>query len=171
MAENLQAMKDSPIDHVWQRQRVPPVKYLAAPARSGDGAGHQLFTIRYDEGDTWAEVIEIPGVLGNGNRHQRRTYTPPMSTRRRASGVDVGDVTMGGVRFVYLSARETPAPRIPGLTAAERDVARLAAADLSNAEIAARRGVSARTVANQLASIFRKLKLGSRVELIARLTR
>ncbi len=27
-------------------------------------SGEELFTIRYDEGDTWAEVIEIPGVLG-----------------------------------------------------------------------------------------------------------
>jgi DNA-binding CsgD family transcriptional regulator len=54
-----------------------------------------------------------------------------------------------------------------GLTAAERDVATLAAAGLSNAAIALRRGTAIRTVANQMASILRKLRIGSRHELSA----
>lgn len=37
----------------------------------------------------------------------------------------------------------------------------------SNAEIAARRGRSARTVANQVAAVLRKLGVSSRIELIA----
>jgi DNA-binding CsgD family transcriptional regulator len=48
------------------------------------------------------------------------------------------------------------------LTGAERDVAALAAAGMSNAEIARLRGTSDRTVANQMASILRKLQVGSR---------
>ena len=54
------------------------------------------------------------------------------------------------------------------LTDAEVDVARLAIDGLSNAEIAARRGTSLRTVANQMASILRKLGVQSRRELAAR---
>ncbi len=49
------------------------------------------------------------------------------------------------------------------LTAAECEVAHLIAAGLSNAEIARRRGVSPRTVANQAARIFRKLGVASRL--------
>ncbi len=58
------------------------------------------------------------------------------------------------------------ARRLSGrLTAAEREVARLMAAGLSNADIARRRGSSPRTVANQAASIFGKLGVRSRLEL------
>ena len=55
------------------------------------------------------------------------------------------------------------------LTPAERMIALDAAAGLSNATIAARRRRSVRTIANQLASIYRKLGVGSRAELAAHL--
>jgi DNA-binding NarL/FixJ family response regulator len=52
------------------------------------------------------------------------------------------------------------------LTAAERAVFdRLLAGD-SNLAIAERRGVSKSTIANQVASIFQKLHVGSRAELV-----
>ncbi|HEY3817640.1 MAG TPA: helix-turn-helix transcriptional regulator [Polyangiaceae bacterium] len=51
------------------------------------------------------------------------------------------------------------------LSAAELDVARAAASGLSNSAIARRRGTSARTVANQIASVLQKLHAGSRAEL------
>ncbi|WP_437759374.1 helix-turn-helix transcriptional regulator [Sorangium sp. So ce1389] len=51
------------------------------------------------------------------------------------------------------------------LTRAEGEIARLAALGLSNAEIAERRHISPRTVANQLASTYRKLGIGSRAQL------
>ena len=57
------------------------------------------------------------------------------------------------------------------LSSAERDVAELAVAGLSNVEIASRRGTSERAVANQLASVFRKLDVDSRRELAVRLQR
>ncbi len=56
------------------------------------------------------------------------------------------------------------------LTGAERDVARLVARGMSNAAIAAQRGSSVRTVANQLASIFGKLGVFSRSELVLALS-
>lgn len=55
------------------------------------------------------------------------------------------------------------------LTPVERHVASLAAEGLSNAAIGRGRGTSERTVANQMASIMRKLKVGSRYQLAARL--
>lgn len=57
----------------------------------------------------------------------------------------------------------------PEATTAEVAVALLAARGLSNAEIAARRNVSSRTVANQLARVFRRARASSRSELAAML--
>ena len=51
------------------------------------------------------------------------------------------------------------------LTNAEKDVAALLLEGLSNREVAKARGTSVRTVANQVAAIFRKLKVTARVEL------
>jgi DNA-binding NarL/FixJ family response regulator len=51
------------------------------------------------------------------------------------------------------------------LTESERDVMRLILEGKTNSEIALDRSRAMRTVANQVASIFRKLKIGSRCEL------
>jgi DNA-binding CsgD family transcriptional regulator len=52
------------------------------------------------------------------------------------------------------------------LTPAESEVAALVLVGRSNADIARVRGASKRTVANQVASVFRKLGVRSRLELI-----
>ena len=51
------------------------------------------------------------------------------------------------------------------LTHAEKDVAALVLEGMSNREIALTRGTSVRTIANQVAAIFRKLRVTARVEL------
>ncbi|HEY1695349.1 MAG TPA: helix-turn-helix transcriptional regulator [Polyangiaceae bacterium] len=56
--------------------------------------------------------------------------------------------------------------RCADLTPAELEVARCAVSGMSNRTIARWRGSSVRTVANQLASVFRKLGVGSRAELV-----
>jgi DNA-binding CsgD family transcriptional regulator len=53
------------------------------------------------------------------------------------------------------------------LSAAERSVVLDLLAGASRGDIALSRGTSQRTVANQMASIFRKLRVGSRIELLA----
>jgi DNA-binding CsgD family transcriptional regulator len=55
--------------------------------------------------------------------------------------------------------------RCANLSDAEMEIARCAAAGMSNVEIAARRRTSVRTVANQIVSVLRKLGVGSRAEL------
>jgi DNA-binding CsgD family transcriptional regulator len=52
------------------------------------------------------------------------------------------------------------------LTPAERRVADLFAQGVSHATVAQRLGVSASTVRNQLSSIYRKLDIHSKVELV-----
>lgn len=58
-----------------------------------------------------------------------------------------------------------------GLTPAESSIVPMLIAGVSDAEIATRRGVSKRTVANQTAALYRKLKVGSRFELARAMTR
>ena len=60
---------------------------------------------------------------------------------------------------------------VSGLSAAELAVALAAARGLSNLGIARQRRRSQRTIANQLASAFRKLGVSSRSELSARFAR
>ncbi len=52
------------------------------------------------------------------------------------------------------------------LTSAERAIAQLVAQGCKNDEIARLRGTSPRTVANQLAALYQKLGVGSRMEMV-----
>jgi len=61
-----------------------------------------------------------------------------------------------------------PAGYDPLLTRAERDVALLVLAGKSHDEIAKIRGRATRTIANQVASVFRKLGVASRTELLVK---
>jgi DNA-binding CsgD family transcriptional regulator len=58
-------------------------------------------------------------------------------------------------------------PRPEALTPVERNVVASILEGKSNREIARARGTSERTVANQVASVFGKLRVGSRAELVA----
>jgi DNA-binding CsgD family transcriptional regulator len=73
-------------------------------------------------------------------------------------------------RQEYLTFSRAPAKTasVAVLTAGEREVFQAVIAGLSTAAISAMRGSSARTLANQLGSIFRKLNVGSRAEMRAR---
>lgn len=77
-----------------------------------------------------------------------------------------GRFVFAGCEHVYVSFATSTA--IAALTATEAEVARMAASGASTSAIARTRRVSERTVANQLASIYRKLGLTSRLELAAR---
>jgi DNA-binding CsgD family transcriptional regulator len=67
---------------------------------------------------------------------------------------------------------DLPEIQIPkGLSPAEGEVIGLVLEGQTNGEIARHRRTAPRTVANQVASIFRKLRVGSRAELYARLIR
>ncbi len=61
-------------------------------------------------------------------------------------------------------------PLPEGLTEAEQAVVRLVVLGRSNEDIAGERGTSVRTIANQLQSIYRKLKIASRLELVKLVT-
>ena len=74
---------------------------------------------------------------------------------------------IGGEQFLVVSVPASASDPL-GLTDAEQDVHDRLLRGESNAEIARHRRTSARTVANQVAAVFRKLGVGSRAELAAR---
>ncbi|HLK39580.1 MAG TPA: helix-turn-helix transcriptional regulator [Polyangiaceae bacterium] len=104
-----------------------------------------------------AEDNDAPSPISD--RHPR---PPPVAP-------SVVTFRLGEAQFAVLSVPLHDSRALAGLTEAERQVATLAAAGLSNASIARCRRTSSRTVANQMASILRKLGVGSRYGLAARL--
>jgi DNA-binding CsgD family transcriptional regulator len=85
--------------------------------------------------------------------------------------IRVSTLRLGDVELAVVSIPQPDPQRFGQLTPAEVEVVRLVLDGLTNSEIAERRGVSDRTVANQLASVYRKLNVNSRAELVAALLR
>jgi DNA-binding CsgD family transcriptional regulator len=81
------------------------------------------------------------------------------------AGLQLTWLSLDGEWLAVLSYPLRQRAPLVGLTRTERDVVDHVIAGRSNAEIARHRGTSARTVANQVAVIFRKLGVGSRREL------
>jgi DNA-binding NarL/FixJ family response regulator len=96
----------------------------------------------------------------------RTRQTRPL-TSKLESVVRVAHFRVGVEDFVVVSIPSPTASAFRGLTEAERDVVTRLLQGCSNAEIARRRKNSHRTVANHIASIFRKLGVTSRAELAA----
>jgi DNA-binding CsgD family transcriptional regulator len=103
--------------------------------------------------------------LGVTDRHQLACLVAMASgPLARASEVVLGNTSFLVVTFDVAHGHAHLDER---LTNAEKAVTALAVVGLSNAEIAGARGVSERTIANQLAAIYRKLGVSSRFELAA----
>lgn len=80
-------------------------------------------------------------------------------------GLCSSTVDLGGDEYLVLSF-PVPAWSLPGdLSTAERDIALAILKGASNETIAQERDTSVRTVANQIAAIFAKLDVSSRIEL------
>jgi DNA-binding NarL/FixJ family response regulator len=89
----------------------------------------------------------------------RSDSTPPPALRAATH-------RLRGTEYLVLSY-ETGSPELPdSLTRAQRELARAVMRGKSNPEIAAERGTSPRTVANQLQAVYDKLGVRSRLELV-----
>jgi DNA-binding NarL/FixJ family response regulator len=76
---------------------------------------------------------------------------------------------LGEAEFAVISAPMAPRALPGNLTAAEASVLSAVALGRSNRQIAAERQTSIRTVANQVASLYRKVRVASRAELVLQL--
>ncbi len=93
---------------------------------------------------------------------QKRSPTPP-------KGLEGVTITSGDETFVVLSFPVGASERPGELTASEAAVVELVLGGMRTKAIATSRGVSERTVGNQLQSAYRKLGVTSRAELALRL--
>jgi DNA-binding NarL/FixJ family response regulator len=90
---------------------------------------------------------------------------------RARSSLVMGELAVGGETLIALGYRDETALALSSLTLAERQVAHAVLDGRSQREIALERGVSERTVASQVASIYRKIGVSGRRELTAKLAR
>jgi DNA-binding CsgD family transcriptional regulator len=92
----------------------------------------------------------------------KRGIASPFPPEASVAALETADATYFVIHWPQVERADA------GLTAAENEVLALLERGHSNAAIAAARQVSTRTVANQVQSIFRKLGLRSRRDLLAR---
>lgn len=89
-------------------------------------------------------------------------------------GLRVTPLTVGDRQLVAMSypiGSEESSTDVTGLTPVEHEIVRALLDGLSNAEIATQRSRSIFTINKQIESVYRKLRVGSRCELFARLAR
>ena len=101
-----------------------------------------------------ASLIELAGRLGS-------------APRGHADEVDLHTLDVGGLEVPVVATPTLPCPDT--FTAAEREIAWMLVEGTSSADIAVARATSRRTIANQLASMYRKSGVSTREELIAAL--
>ncbi len=125
------------------------------------------YTLGLAEGTVGAIVSRVAQKVGTRARAAvaARLFGPPADPAAEAAPLRVADEEL------HVMAWPQPASdaALAALSPSERAVALAAARGLGNEAIAAARGVSVRTVVNQLASAYRKLGVASRVELARRL--
>jgi DNA-binding NarL/FixJ family response regulator len=100
--------------------------------------------------------------------HQRRRWD--MHDRDDDDDVRAWKIRVADGIFAVISLPAPGGAALPELTAAEHAVVEHIVRGDSNKQIAAHRGRSVRTVANQIAAVFQKLRVASRAELIVLLS-
>jgi DNA-binding NarL/FixJ family response regulator len=101
--------------------------------------------------------------LGLRSRAELAAFFSPAGPRAR-----LAEVAIAGDRLLVGTYPLVDLRTLAPLSDAEREIAALLIAGSTNADVAARRGTSVRTVANQVSAILRKLGVGSRSEMAAR---
>jgi DNA-binding CsgD family transcriptional regulator len=164
---------DTFVDTVARRERrscgVPPA-FLAAERTTCRAATSPspITSTRRELGG-----LDRTGALAAALRRVAATPAPPPRGAHQLHGADEGLQATGaeawgnraGVELRATGARQRVAETRDELTARERQVAQLAAAGESSAEIAAQLFISPRTVAYQLPEVFGKLVVTSRDQL------
>jgi DNA-binding NarL/FixJ family response regulator len=134
------------------------------------GLGQSTKAIAYGLGISEAavttHVTTARQKLGLRSRAELAAFFQPSGVCAR-----LAEAVVGGERFLIGSRPLFDNPAVARLTPSEREVADHLLCGSTNKDIAQRRGTSARTIANQVQAIFRKLQVQSRVELAIQLQR
>lgn len=134
----------------------------------------RLRSERLDLDAVWASIDlgRAQVTTGAGTQEAVETWSAALASAERLGAVSEAQLIRRMLRGVGARARARSAPPasrpLPGLTAREYDVVRLVAEGRRNAEIADTLFLSPKTVERHLSSIFTKLGVRSRAELISR---
>ncbi|QDG49418.1 hypothetical protein FIV42_01295 [Persicimonas caeni] len=128
------------------------------------GRGHHVKLVAYELGLSASTIrSQLRSALRKLNLDDRSSLC------RLVANITAPDTVTSLDGLGVLALAEAPVHIPESLTDAEREVARLLYEGLSNREIAEHRGTATRTVANQLASIYAKLGVASRDDLVQHL--
>jgi DNA-binding NarL/FixJ family response regulator len=97
---------------------------------------------------------------------ENRSQLIDLAARGRQQATTLRSLTVGRAELVVVSYPVAAPPALSRLSPGERAVACAAMAGKRNLDIARERGVSPRTIANQMAAVFTKLGIASRLELL-----
>ncbi|GGL08705.1 response regulator [Planomonospora parontospora] len=90
------------------------------------------------------------------------------SVQAAAEGEAIFSPAIAARMTAYFAERERSEPALPGLTPREREILALVAEHLTNPQIAARLGLSQKTVRNHVSAVFAKLQVADRAQAIMR---
>lgn len=147
------------------RGLTPREAEVAARIAEGHTNKHIAFALGVAEGTVAALGRHVMTKLGaRGRVLVHDLYLGPTAAGVRARVADV----QAGAELLRVVAWEPPAASatLRGLSPSEHAVVEAVVAGLSNTAIARARGTSDRTVANQVAAVFKKLRVNSRSELV-----
>jgi DNA-binding NarL/FixJ family response regulator len=154
------------------RPEVPDPRVLTAQERLvfkfaslGESNKEIAFTLGLSVGAVASAVSRLMLKLRCSRRTDLLAFSNPAEGLHAELQIGNDDV---GVLAVAHSPNEAA---MNALSTTERAIAKLVISGATNAVIARSRGTSASTVANQIRAIFEKLDVGSRAQLVRRLTR
>ncbi|GGK58097.1 DNA-binding response regulator [Planomonospora parontospora subsp. parontospora] len=90
------------------------------------------------------------------------------SVQAAAEGEAIFSPAIAARMTAYFAERERSEPALPELTRREREILALVAEHLTNPQIAARLGLSQKTVRNHVSAVFAKLQVADRAQAIMR---
>ncbi len=150
---------------------------LRMPEMSGIEATREILRDLPDTRVLILTMSEDDESLFGAMRAGARGYLPKDADSddllRAIEAAAVGDVIFGEsiatrLQAFFAAPRQRATEPFPELTAREDEVLELIAQGRSNAEIAARLGISDKTVRNHVASVFNKLRVADRSQAIVR---
>lgn len=157
------AIKDDPA-YPDPRGLTPRERQVAEYAGLGRSSKEIAYTLGLSESAITNCTARVQDKLGMASRTELVSFFAPNGFRRKLAEKSISDE-----RFLIASSSLINTKDFENLSEAEREITVLMIAGSTNADIAEKRGVSEYTITNQVQSIFRKLCVRSRGELVVRL--
>lgn len=146
------------------RGLTPRERQVAEYVGLGRSSKEIAYTLGLSESAITNCTARVQDKLGMASRTELVSFLAPNGFRRKLAEKSISDE-----RFLIASSSLINTKDFENLSEAEREITVLMIAGSTNADIAEKRGMSEYTIANQVQSIFRKLRVRSRGELVVKL--